>query len=75
MADILTRCCNAYSGNTGDPCDRTAMADVLRRITEVILGLPSNADGRAVARLLLQAAMRQLTPPAAAAPQGGEVEA
>lgn len=56
MADLLTRCCNDYASTTGDPCDRTAMAEVLRRITEVILGLPTSADGREVARLLLQAA-------------------
>ena len=56
MTDLLTQCCNAYAGETGDPCDRDAMAEVLRRITEVILDLPTTADGRAVALLLLQAA-------------------
>jgi hypothetical protein len=55
MADLLTQCCNAYAGETGDPCDRDAMAEVLRRITEVILDLPTTADGRAVAQLLLKA--------------------
>ena len=56
MADLLTQCCDAYAEETGDPCDRTAMAEVLRRITEVILDLPTTADGRAVALLLLKAA-------------------
>ena len=55
MTDLLTQCCDAYAGETGDPCDRDAMAEVLRRITKVILDLPTTADGRAVARLLLQA--------------------
>jgi hypothetical protein len=56
MPDLLTQCCNAYAGETGDPCDRDAMAAALRRIAEVILGLPTTPDGRAVALLLLQAA-------------------
>ena len=55
MPDLLTQCCNAYAGETGDPCDRDAMAEVLRRIPEVILDLPTTADGRAVAQLLLKA--------------------
>ena len=55
MADLLTQCCNAYAGETGDPCDRDAMAAALRRIAEVILGLPITADSRAVAKLLLKA--------------------
>jgi len=55
VTDLLTQCCNAYAATTGDPCDREAMAESLRRITEVILDLPATADGRAVARLLLQA--------------------
>jgi len=56
MPDLLTQCCDAYARETGDPCDRDAMSEVLRRITEVILDLPTTADGRAVALLLLQAA-------------------
>jgi hypothetical protein len=55
MPDLLTQCCYAYVGEAGAPCDRDAVAEVLRRITEVILDLPTTADGRAVARLLLQA--------------------
>ena len=40
------------------------MAEVLRRITEVILDLPTTADGRAVALLLLKAARVPELPPA-----------
>ncbi len=56
MTDLLTQCCNAYAGETGDSCDRDAMAVALCRIAEVILDLPTTADGRAVALLLLHLA-------------------